>query len=317
MIRKASDTPSEDGAAATLPSEERAALALREVAVVMAPLARWLMRHGVSYSAFASMLKAVFVDAARAELERTGAHPTQSSLSVLSGVHRKDVRALESREHAPGTALQPVRSVPLASQVFTRWLSEPRFCSRDGRPKKLARTGGRNSFEALARALSQDVHPRTVLDELLRLGLVRLEGDDVVPIGTAFVPNRRHDEMTALFAANAADHIAAAVHNLTADAPRFLEQSVFADGLGAHSVAHLHECARAAWQAAFSSMVAEANCRLDADAQIADGEAHRMRFGVYYYSEPVGAEPAAPKRARPASAAAPPRKRKPPARRSP
>ena len=36
------------------------------------------------------------------------------------------------------------------------------------------------AYEALCRELSQDVHSRTVLDELLRLGLVRLDGETVV-----------------------------------------------------------------------------------------------------------------------------------------
>lgn len=281
------------------PGEEHAALALREAAALMVPVARWLLRNGVSYSAFTDLLKAVFVDTARAELERTGARATQSALSVLSGVHRKDVRTLEAAPGAAG-APQAVRSVPLASQVFTRWLTDRRLRTRDGKPKKLPRSGGAASFESLSRELSNDVHPRTVLDELLRLGLVRLDGDDVIPVNTAFVPSSQLEQMTALFSANAADHLAAAVHNLTADAPRYLEQSVFADGLGADSVVHLHACARAAWSQAFAVMVAEANERVKKDAALAPRDQHRMRFGIYFYGEPAGgAVPAAPAVSRP------------------
>ena len=293
--------PAEVGPATVAgPGEAHAALALREAACLMAPLARWLLRNGVSYSAFADLLKTVFVDTARAELERTGVRPTQSALSLLSGVHRKDVRELEAAPRAAGAPPQAVRGVPLASQVFTRWLTDPRLRTRHGKPKKLPRSGGSASFEGLARALSNDVHPRAVLDELVRLGLVRVEGDDVVPVGTAFVPSRRLDELTALFSANAADHIAAAVHNLTADAPRYLEQSVFADGLGADSLDHLHACARAAWSQAFATMVAEANERVKADAALAPKDQHRMRFGIYFYGEPIGGDaPAEPAASRP------------------
>lgn len=286
--------------APTVPSEEHAALALREAAVLLAPVVRWLLRNGVSYNALAGQLKPVFVEVARAELERGGVEPTYSSLSVLSGVHRKDVRTIA--EAPRGAAPAAVRGVPLASQVFTRWLTARRYRQRDGTPRALPRSGAGITFESLSRELSLDVHPRTVMDELLRLGLVTLEGDLVVPANTTFVPSRRLDELTALFSANAADHLAAAVHNLTLDAPRYLEQSVFADGLGAESVTQLHDLAREAWSDAFEMMVKQARKRVAADADVPEAQQQRMRFGVYFYSEPTAP---APRPGKPAGAPAP------------
>jgi hypothetical protein len=265
--------------------EEHAALAIREAAVLMTPIARWLLRNGVSYPAFADLLKTVFVEVARTELERSAREATFSALSLLSGVHRKDVRRLATESRADDRG-EPVRGVPLASQVFTRWLTGRRYRLRDGTPKALPRTGSGASFETLARELSQDVHPRTVLDELIRLGLVRLDGELVVPASASFTPSRRLDELTTLFAANASDHIAAAVHNLTEPGRRFLEQSVFADGLSNASVEQLREKAVAAWLAAFESMVRDATERVERDAAVDDEAQHRMRFGVYFYSEP-------------------------------
>lgn len=273
-----------------VPSEESAALALREAAVLLAPLATWLLRSGVSYGALATALKPVFVEAARGELERAGTQPTYSALSVLSGVHRKDVRALSE---APQDAAQAAhRGVPLASQVYTRWLSAKRYRGRDGQPRALPRSGPGITFETLAREVSVDVHPRTVMEELMRLGLIEAEGDLLVPLAAGFTPSRRRDELTALFAANVGDHIAAAVHNLTSDAPRYLEQSVFADGLGAESVEQLHELAREAWQRAFEDMVKTARRRVERDDGLPGSEQRRMRVGIYFYSEPQGAAPA-------------------------
>lgn len=300
--RRAGSAPPEPAA----PGDEPADLALRQAAVLMAPLARWLLRSGVSYGAFAHMLKPVFVDAAREELGRTGVEPTYSALSVLSGVHRKDVRAIceAPSDSVPGRP----RGVPLASQVYTRWLSSRRYRGRDGQPRPLPRSGPGITFEALAREVSVDVHPRTVMEELIRLGLVEVDGDLLLPARASFVPDRQLDELTALFAANAADHMAAAVHNLTLDAPRYLEQSVFADGLGEKSVGQLHTMAREVWQRAFEEMVKVAGQRVAADAALPEDQQQRMRFGIYFYSEPQ--DPAAPATGTVPKAPRPARKRK-------
>lgn len=280
-----------------VPSEDHARLALQQAAPLMAPIVSWLLRSGVPYPVFADRLKSVFVDAARSELEHAGIRPTHSAISVLSGVHRKDVRSLEDAPRSVEDSASG--SVPLASQVFTRWVTHPGYRGRDGQPRRLPRSGSGASFDTLARELSSDVHPRTVLDELIRLGLVGLEGDEVVLRRTSFVPTRRLEELTALFAANAADHLAAAVHNLTRDGARYLEQSVFANGLSTDSAERLHRIARDAWAVAFERMVDEAQRSVDADADA--GVDGRVRFGVYFYSEP-GPAPAAPPTAEPEAA---------------
>jgi len=267
------------------PSEQHAELALREAAALMAPVARWLMRNGVPYTAFATLLKSVFVDVARDELERAGSRATHSALSVLSGVHRKDVRSLELE----GASAVTAPTFPLASRVFTRWMTDARYHGADGKPRPLARSGPAEppGFESLVRQSSNDVHPRTVLDELLRSGLVRVEGDEVILQEKSFVPSRKLDELTALFSANASDHLNAAVHNLTVKSPKFLEQSIFANGMTQESIDHLHQCARDAWAVAFTTMVTEARKRVDIDAET-DSDM-RMRFGVYFYSEAAAA----------------------------
>jgi hypothetical protein len=278
-------------------NEERTAIALREAAALLQPIARWLLRNGVTYGAFADLLKAVFVDAARHELERGASKATHSALSVLSGVHRKDVRALADAD--PVTSA-PQRSISLASQVFARWLTDARYRDRSGKPRSLPRSGPGVSFESLARDISNDVHPRTVLEELIRLGLVVLEDDKVLPSSQAFVPSRELDEMTALFAANSADHLAAGVHNLASNTPRFLEQSIFATGMSEHSVTQLHDTARKVWSGAFDTMMDQGRKCIAADGDVEDS--FRMRFGVYFYSEPTPSTALTGRSATPATA---------------
>lgn len=300
------DAPPPPGTTTLVPSPEHADMALAEAVTLMQPVVRWLLRHGVNYVAFADQLKAVFLDVARAELRRSGGKATHSAISVLSGVHRKDVRSLleasDARERRKG--------IPLASQVFTRWVTDPQYRSADGTPAVLPRVGPAPSFDSLARAVSTDVHPRSVLDELVRLGLVTASEDQVGLASAAFVPAGQLQELTALFVANAADHVAAAVHNLTESGPKLLEQSVFADGLSAASAEVLGQAARDAWRQVFDPFVATARERLDSDnaAGVPEAVQHRMRFGVYFYAEPTApAAPPVPGVARDVPAAAPDR----------
>jgi len=295
MKRSPPQNPEKVQSPTVQPSAEHADLALRAAAVMLAPMAVWLLRHGVSYPAFAERLKSVFLDAARHELENTGATPTQSALSLLSGVHRKDVRVLALATAQDHVVPRP----PLSAQVFTRWLTDARWRTSKGVPRVLPRTGGARSFEALCRELSNDMHPRTILDELLRLGHVELQGDHVAVIASSFVPTPHLDELTSLFASGVHDHIAAAVHNITEAGPKFLEQSIYADGLTAESIAVLHDAARAAWAQAFAAVVPQARERVDRDAT-SDGD-WRIRLGVYAYSEPVATAQAPQRLIKPAT----------------
>lgn len=275
--------PSDPPAALTGP--RRADLALRTALVLVTPVVRWLLRRGVQYGALATALKRVFVKVAAEELERTGRRTTDSAVSVLSGVHRKDVRAF----YQLGRALQRDKSLSPASLVFTRWATDPQW--RDpvsGQPLRLQRLGPAPSFEALAREVSTDVHPRTLLDELLRLELVRLVDDEVQLAADSFVPSADEVAMAELFAANGSDHLSAAVHNLTTSGPKMLEQSVFATGLSRASAEELGVLARRLWAEAFARMAEEASRRHQADQPAFP--AHRMRFGIYYYTEPMSPE---------------------------
>lgn len=276
-------------------TDARARIALRTALALLVPLARWLVRNGVTYSSFAPAMKTVFVEAARRELAVHDGKITDSALSVLSGVHRRDLRMMG--EAATPSSAQP-KAPSVASQVFTRWLTDAKLRGRDDQPKAIPKTGDGLSFDTLARQVSSDVHPRTLLAEMQRLGLVAVDGDTVQLQAQAFVPQEGFEEMAELFSANVSDHLAAAVHNLQGTTPKFLEQSLFGSGLSAESADALGATARKLWKDAFRQMAAEAGAHLKRDAKNHDTPM-RMRFGVYFYAEPKeAAASSAPRTAR-------------------
>lgn len=259
---------------------------LQQGAEMLRPLVRLLIANGGTYPQLARQLKDIFIDEARQALLDSGRKDTDSALTLLTGVHRKEIRNRVSRSG------EVVPDLSLASQVYTRWLTDPAYCDADGKPLALARSGDAPSFESLARAVSKDLHPRTLLDELIRLGLVHVELDRLLLNGEAFVPQAGFAEKLSMLVANVADHLATGAYNLMSESAPLLEQSVFADQLHQASVVQLQQLARQLWQQDFKTMVDEASrlCAIDEPR----GGQQRVRFGVYFYAEPMnnGAEQA-------------------------
>jgi hypothetical protein len=280
MGRPPRQLPATQPAAQPLPPAEDV---LRALGGILAPLLRLLLASGMDYTRLAAELKPLFIEQARLELLRTGQKNTDSAISLLSGVHRKDVR--EWREN--GLSGRIAQEMSVSSRVFARWVQDPLYRDRSKRPKPLPRLGPAPSFETLARGVTQDVHPYTVLTELIRLGLVEVRTvkgrDMVLPNRDGFVPPPGSRELMELFGGNISDHACAAVSNLLGKAPR-LEQSVFAEGITPESAAQLGALARKLWAQARSEMIAEATRRYDADQHREDATC-RMRFGAYFWSQ--------------------------------
>jgi hypothetical protein len=252
---------------------------------VMRPLVALLVRNGVTYPAFAAALKRVFLDAATDELQARGMAQTDSAVSLLSGVHRRDVRNFTRVPQRVARATRATRAsgapLSLVGEVVARWLTDAAYQDRRRRPRPLQRA----EFDAMVAAVSSDVRGRAMLDELLRLGAVTESADGIALAAGGFAPRQGFAEMSELFAANLADHAAAASANLQGEA-NFLEQAMYVDGITADSVQRLQRAARQAWTRALPPVLAEAQECSDADARKASaaGAGQRVRFGVYFYS---------------------------------
>ena len=262
---------------------------LQQALVVMQPLVLWLLRSGVRHPEFSVAIKQTFLEQAAGELERLNAKQTDSAISMLSGLHRKDVKAMvtalaQTSKKTSRITRDALGRPTVPSQVMTRWLAS-------GWPDELPMSGSAKSFEILSRQVSSDVHPRAVLNELVRLGMAEQEGDTVRLCRNAFVPDQQMAEAGNLLAGSTADHLAAGVHNLSGPGDRkFLEQSMFADGLSTDSVKQLEHLAGALWMQVLNAMV-RAALPLSEKDEPAGGD-QRIRVGMFCYAEP--AEPRVP-----------------------
>jgi hypothetical protein len=268
---------------------------LRAVQRLLRPLARLLMAYGVNYVAFSNLAKGVFVDAAARDFPDDGGSVTDSRVSLLSGVHRREVKRLREEMWLQAT---PPQTVSLGAQVVSRWCADAAFLDSQRRPMalpRLASKGGERSFERLVERVSKDIRSRAVLDEWLRLGVVTLDAEDRVHlVEHAFVPARGFDEKSFYLGKNIGDHLAAVGHNLLDGQPPFLERSVYCDGLSADSVEQLRVLSRELAVAAMQEINRRALALQESDHGRPDAS-QRMTFGVYYYAEDAKPERGEPR----------------------
>lgn len=259
---------------------------------VLYPLVRVMLAKGITYPFFSEMLKGIFVEVADREFKIDGKVQTDSRISLLSGVHRKDVRRLRQITRGP-SEITP-SAVSLGAQLAAVWTGSAQYLDEDGHPIPLARlsaTGGAQSFEALVAGVSKDIRSRAVLDEWMRLGVVRIDELDRVILNTeAFVPQKGFDEKVFYFGHNLHDHAAAAVHNILQSGAPFLERSVHYDELSAASVPELAALAERVGMQAALALNRKAMEFEKRDAEVPPEAKQRITFGIYFYGAPAEVE---------------------------
>jgi hypothetical protein len=251
-----------------------------------------MLSHGLTYPALIEMLKGVFVEVAQRELEGAGTRLTDSRISLMTGVHRKDVRRLRGQGDIAAAA-----PVSLGAQVVALWSGLPEFTDAAGHPRplpRLASKGAEQSFEALAARVNTDIRSRSILDELVRLGIVQVDHEDrVVLLTEAFVPQKGSEERLSYFGHNLYAHAAAAAANVVGTGGPWLERSVHYSDIAPGAVEELHELATETGMQAIQAVNRKAMTVQTGDTP-ESGPAQRIIFGVYFYAEPVPPSESAP-----------------------
>lgn len=253
---------------------------------IFRPLVRLLIARAVSFPAAASLLRAAYVEVAAQEFPVVDKRQTDSRITLLTGVHRKDVKRLRAQ---PQRAVRAPRAASLGSQLIGRWTALPEYRDSAGAPRplpRLASAGEAHSFESLVRSLNTDIRPRVVLDEWLRLGIVQLDERDRVCLNVAaFIPAEGSEAMAFFFGRNLHDHLAAAVHNLLGEPEPFFDRSVNYNRLSGAAVAELTELARRRGMDLLQELNAQALQLQRRDAQDA-AATNRFNLGLYLFTEP-------------------------------
>lgn len=197
---------------------------------ILRPLVKILVRAGIRFDEFCETVKGVYVESA----VRDGLGPlgraTRARIAFVTGVPRREVdRYVDDASLL--AAPRPTEARTL-TEVLHLWHTDPAYQGPYGVPLELdfAKRGSR-SFAELVRRVDVNADPASILDELLRAGVVTGSVDRSVKVLTRayVVPEPMSASMLEHFGSTIANLASTLEFNITEAGEKRIERSVFAD----------------------------------------------------------------------------------------
>ena len=266
---------------------------LNAVYACLLPVARLLLRAGITYRQFDSVAKRAFVSEAQSESDVRGRRTNTSRVAVKTGLSRKEVRRIrESMSDAAslGFGSATDQSGPPA-RVLHAWHADARFLDSQGVPRTLSFQDDESGFSALVRAVAGDVPPGAVRAELRRAGAV-LELDDgrLRALKRYYVPGDVDEKAITVISGLLFPMAAGIAHNANParTSSGFIQRFAFSDSLDEQSQFEFQQWSRIQATRFIESM----------DEWLAAHESEESAFehiaqrttsgiGVFYYEGPV------------------------------
>jgi hypothetical protein len=249
---------------------------------LLRPLVRVLLRHGMAYGDFAEIAKGVYAETAREDFALPGRKSTDSRVAILTGLTRKEVKAL--REAATG---ERHSNINRATRVLSGWHQDPDFTGPDGAPRVLPLEGD-GGFGELVRRYSGDMPSRAMLEELRRVNAVRTEGKDKVRVlSRAYVPAAGDLEGLRMLGTALHDLTSSIDHNLTRDGrPARFQRTVYSERVPLKAVPILSRIVGERGQRFLESLDDWLSAHEIGPKEKSREEAVRTGVGIYFFQDP-------------------------------
>jgi hypothetical protein len=238
-------------------------------------------------------LRELFVEVAEKDLAAPGQRQTDSRIALVTGINRKEVKRIRSSEGS-GMEAPRVFSMNHATSLISRWLSDPKTTDRKGRPRALPYQAARGpSFMRLARAVTGDLAPGVLLEELVRSGAVVKKGETVVLRTDAYVPKvGTSDDMLRILAEDPPELVDTILKNIFAESDHpLLQRKVYFDRLGHDAAVRIRAEMRREGER-FVRRVNRLLSRYDRDRnpRAPAGDSFYAGVGVYFFEAPGASE---------------------------
>lgn len=228
---------------------------------------------GVNYKEFDCLIRQAFVDEVKVILEKKNKKPTDASISIASGLPRSCVKELQGKSNKGQK-----NWISMPARVIAAWVAKGL-----GDTINYSSKNGKMDFVSLSESVTAEKSPRTILNELVRLGQVQFIDDQVTL--TLFEHTSNENNYEALlndFTDNLAWHTLAGSHLLMNDPkPALLEQAVKVDGIFEESAQDLSRLGKEYWKDISKKMIDKATPISEKEEK--EGGKHQLTFGVYCY----------------------------------
>jgi hypothetical protein len=184
------------------------------------PIARWLLKSGITWKEFAELSRVVYVDVAANEFGLRGRPTNVSRIALLTGLTRREVRRYrEAALAAPIADGGAEDDLNHASRVLAGWHLDSEFIDEIGQPRTLAATGDGATFERLVRRYAGDIPVTALTKELVRSGSIERTADgDYRALRRFYMPRAMDGQAVERAGAVIADLADTVEHNLSRDA---------------------------------------------------------------------------------------------------
>ena len=175
------------------------------------PVVKYCLRNSIKLQEVIEALKIVFVEEAKDSLAKSKIKFNDSKISVMTGVHRRDLSRLRESDLSPKYINNAI------FKVLGLWQSSKKYLD-NSKPKKLTFGNDTSEFSKLVRSVTQDIHPQAVLTELIRCAAVKINQDKLSLIAKIYNPKGDYKKGFQIISSDCDDLISAVEDNVVGQA---------------------------------------------------------------------------------------------------
>lgn len=160
----------------------RSDITIGALKLLMRPIVKFCIKYSLRVQDFIEVGKSLFVELAVEELNKENLGANKGKISIVSGLHRRDVVRLLNLEGAAE------KTEDIISKIIGQWQSDKRFVDSSRKPKELTFGFEKSEFSNLVKLTSNDVSASAVLMEMTRIGGIEKTESKVRLIQDSYLP---------------------------------------------------------------------------------------------------------------------------------
>jgi hypothetical protein len=255
---------------------------LTAIEKILTPLVRILLRNGVAFGEFGELARKVYVDVASRDFLPVSGKQTDSRVSGMTGLSRKEVKRLKESPAIEKKVNQG--RFNRAVRVISGWRNDKRFLDKSGRPRQLQISEGEDTFADLVNEYSGDVTVKAMLSILEESGSLARRGEKVRLVKQAYIPAADATGKLEILGSDMAELALVIEHNLNSGAEGpFLQRKVMYDNIDPENLEKLRD--HTAEEAA--ALLKKLDRYFAGKEQTTNSKSGRkVSAGIYYYEYP-------------------------------